>query len=98
MPGSFTTHAHNRKKYIQVRPSPVRMAKSIFEFIARYPIQMLIAGGILLIIIGQTTKTTGAATKADALMQIGGQTSTWGLGLVFVGVVLFLIYIFRDRF
>ena len=74
------------------------MPKTIFEFIAKYPIQMLIVGGILLLIIGQTTKTTGVTTNAVALTQIGSQTAGWGWGLIIIGVVVFIIYIFKDRF
>ncbi|MBI4450682.1 hypothetical protein HY642_01790 [Candidatus Woesearchaeota archaeon] len=74
------------------------MVKAAFEFVAKYPIQMLIAGGILLLIFGQTTKTTGVGTSSQALVEIGSQTASWGWGLLVIGIIVFLIYIFKDRF
>ncbi|MFH1455452.1 MAG: hypothetical protein ABIF40_00700 [archaeon] len=68
-----------------------------FKFIAKYPIQMLISGGLLLIVLGLIFKTTGATTATEALIQIGTQSMYWGGGILALGVLVFILYMYWKK-
>lgn len=61
-----------------------------FQFIAKYPVQMLIAGGILLLLTGQILKTMNAS-------DVGSQTATWGWILIVVGIAVFFGYLYMRK-
>ena len=67
---------------------------AVFEFVAKYPIQMLIAGGILLLILSSVFSATGGTTKTDALTSVGSQLATWGWIILVLGVIALGVYLY----
>jgi hypothetical protein len=66
--------------------------KATFKFIAKYPIQMIIGGGILIIILGFIIKATGASFTLQKLMDVGTQTVVAGGVILGLGVIVLLTY------